>query len=123
MIAHKHRRSRFIQPSSRRATAWRSTILKVEPHSRHEQHRPFVRSCRRPLSETSISDDVEYRRRDAAIECADEHGDCAGQEAAIELESIVLEDPAKEEEGVDCRSQDGDECEQVKENGIHDGRG
>jgi hypothetical protein len=24
---------------------------------------------------------------------------------------------------VDCRSQDGDECEQVKENGIHDGRG
>jgi len=93
-------------------------VLDLEPHACEEQHGPLERARSGPLSESAIANDVQYRRGDCAVGCADDEGGEGGGAAGVEVDVLVLESAGENVEGLgEQEDGDGSAEEDVGEDG------
>ena len=101
-------------------------VFDLEPHSRVQQHSPFERARGSPLSEATVADDVQTRRSEGAVGCADDEGGEGSGATGVEVDVVVFGDGSDDVEDLG-REENGDRGadEDVGEDGgeTHDVKG
>ena len=93
-------------------------IFNLEPHAGEEQHSPLKRARSRPLSESTIANNVQKSGCDCAVGCADDESGEGRGAASVEVDVLVFEEAGEYVEGLrDQKNGHGSAEEDVGENG------
>lgn len=82
-------------------------VFNLKPHAGEEQHGVLERARGRPLSESTIAEDIQQRGHDCAVGCAEDEGGEGGGAAGVVVDVLVFEQAGEEVEGLGGE-QDGD---------------
>lgn len=90
-------------------------VFNLKPYASEEQHGPLEAARGRPLSQATVSNNVQACRGDGAVGCADEEGGEGSDAAGVVVDLLALGDLSDDVEDLrgeeDCNGTSEDPCE------------